>query len=405
MRQTAFAALMAAALTSIAAIPAVHAADGPVKIGVLNDQSGLYADFGGKGSVEAARMAVQDFGGKVLGRPIEIVTADHQNKTDVGAGIARKWFDEDGVLAIADLTNSAVALATQALAKERGRITMASGPATTRLTNEDCSPTGFHWTFDTYSQAVGTARAILADGGKQWFLIVADYAFGHQLAADLTRTVTNGGGTVVGQVRHPTSTPDFSSFLLQAQASKAQIVGLANGGVDTINAVKQAGEFGVATGGQRLAGLVVVISDVHALGLKTAQGLVATTAYYWDRDQPSRDFAKRYEAKMGVKPGMVQAGVYSSVLHYLKSMQAAGTDDGKVVAEKMRATPVNDFFAKDGKIRADGRMLHDMYLIQVKSPEQSKGPWDYYTILRTIPAAEAAQPLEDSKCPLVKKQG
>jgi len=406
MRRSALAALAAAALTSAAltslAPSPVRAADGPVKIGVLNDQSGLYADFGGQGSVEAARMAVEDFGGSVLGRKIEIVTADHQNKTDVGVAVARKWFDEEGVLAIADLTNSAVAIATQGLAKERGRITMASGPATTRLTNEDCSPTGFHWTFDTYSQAVGTARAILADGGKSWYLVVADYAFGHQLAADIERTVKAGGGTVLGQARAPTATADFSSFLLQAQASKAQIVGLANGGMDTINAVKQAGEFGIAAGGQRLAGLVVVISDVHALGLKTAQGLVATTAFYWDRDDASRAFAKRYEARTGKKPGMVQAGVYSSVSHYLKAMKAAGTDEGKVVAAKMRELPVNDMFTTNGRVRVDGRLLHDMFLIQVKSPEQSKGPWDYYTILRTIPAEEAAQPLSESKCPLVK---
>lgn len=388
---------------AMALLSPAFAADIPVRIGVINDQSGLYADFGGPGSVEAARMAVEDFGGKVLGRKIEILTADHQNKADVGAATVRKWFDEQGVLAIADMTNSAVALATQALAKERGRISLASGPATTRLINEDCSPTGFLWAFDTYSQAVGTAHAVVEDGGKTWFLLSADYAFGHQMAADLTRTVVAGGGKVLGEARHPTSTTDFSSFLLQAQASKAQIIGLANAGMDTINAVKQAGEFGITAAGQRLAGLVVVISDIHALGLKTAQGLVATTAYYWDRDDASRAFAKRYEARIGKKPDMVQAGVYSSVLHYLKAMQAAGTDDGKVVAQKMRETPVNDFFVQNAKLRADGRLEHDMYLIQVKTPEESKGPWDYYKVLRTIPAAEATQPLSESKCPLVKK--
>ncbi|WP_454918837.1 ABC transporter substrate-binding protein [Xanthobacter sediminis] len=394
---------LAGLLAALAFTMPAAAADGPVRIGVINDQSGVYADFGGPGSVEAARMAAEDFGGTVLGRKIEILAADHQNKADVGAATVRKWFDEQGVLAIADMSNSAVALATQALAKERGRISLASGPATTRLINEDCSPTGFMWTFDTYSQAVGTAHAVVQDGGKSWFLLVADYAFGHQMAADLTRTVTADGGEVVGQARHPTSTTDFSSFLLQAQGSKAQIIGLANAGMDTINAIKQAGEFGVTAGGQRLAGLVVVISDIHALGLKTAQGLVATTAYYWDRDEASRAFATRYEARVGKKPDMVQAGVYSSVLHYLKAMQAAGTDEGKVVAQKMREMPVNDFFAQNAKIRADGRLEHDMYLIQVKTPEESRGPWDYYKILRTIPAAEATQPLSESKCPLVKK--
>jgi len=374
-----------------------------VKIGVLNDQSGLYADFGGTGSVVAARMAVEDFGGKVLGKPIEVLSADHQNKVDIASNIARQWMDVEGVDAFADLTNSAVALAVQNLTKERGKVALFSGPATTRLTNEDCSPTGFHWTFDTYSQAIGSARAVLQEGGKEWFLLVADYAFGHQMAADLTQEITAGGGKVLGEVRHPTSTNDFSSFLLQAQSSGAQIIGLANAGLDTVNAVKQAGEFGIADGGQKIVGLVLVISDVHAMGLNGAKGLIATTAYYWDRDDASREFAKRYEAKMGSKPGMVQAGVYSSVLHYLKAVKAAGTDDGKVVADKMREMPVDDFFAKGAKIREDGRLIHEMYLIEVKRPEESKGPWDYYKVLRTIPGDQAAQPLAQSKCPLVKK--
>ncbi|MFH1556612.1 MAG: ABC transporter substrate-binding protein [Pseudomonadota bacterium] len=391
------------AATSLLALTAAQAADGPVRIGVLNDQSGLYSEFGGVGSVEAAKMAVEDFGGKVLGRPIEILSADHQNKTDVGAATARKWFDEENVLAIADLTNSAVALAVQGMAKERGRITLASGPATTRLTNEDCSPTGFHWPWDTYSQAVGTARAVLQDGGKSWYLVVVDYAFGHQMSADISKTVAAGGGTVVGQVRYPTGAADFSSFLHQAQGSKAQIIGLANGGMDTINSIKQAAEFGITDGGQRLVGLAIMISDVNALGLKAAKGLIATTAYYWDRNDASRAFGARYMKKTGRMPDMIQAGVYSSVLHYLKAMQAANSDDGKVVAEKMREMPVNDFFVTNGKVRADGRMEHDMYLIQVKDPSESKYPWDYYKILRTIPAAEATMPLSESKCPLVKK--
>ncbi|OYX74364.1 MAG: ABC transporter permease [Rhizobiales bacterium 32-66-11] len=391
------------AATSLLTLTAAQAADGPVRIGVLNDQSGLYSEFGGVGSVEAAKMAVEDFGGKVLGRPIEILSADHQNKTDVGAATARKWFDEENVLAIADLTNSAVALAVQGMAKERGKITLASGPATTRLTNEDCSPTGFHWPWDTYSQAVGTARAVLQDGGKSWYLVVVDYAFGHQMSADISKTVTAGGGSVVGQVRYPTGSADFSSFLLQAQGSKAQIIGLANGGMDTINSIKQAAEFGITDGGQRLVGLAIMISDVNALGLKAAKGLIATTAYYWDRNDASRAFGERYMKKTGRMPDMIQAGVYSSVLHYLKAMQAANSDDGKVVAEKMREMPVNDFFVTNGKVRVDGRMEHDMYLIQVKDPSESKYPWDYYKILRTIPAAEATMPLSESKCPLVKK--
>lgn len=382
------------------AAQAQNAAD-VIRIGILNDQSGLYADFGGKTSADAARMAVEDFGGKVLGKRIEIVSADHQNKPDVAATIVRKWFDVDGVSAVADLTNSAVALAVQQIAKEKGKVTLAVGPATTRLTNEDCSPTGFHWAFDTYSQAVGTARAVVASGGKSWFILAADYAFGHQMAADLDRVVKESGGTVRGQVRHPTGTMDFSSFLLQAQASKAQVVGLANAGSDTVNSLKQAGEFGIAAGGQKLAGLVVVISDIHALGLKVANGLLFTTAFYWDRDEPSRVWSKRFFERTGRMPGMVQAGTYSAVLHYLKAMQAAGNADGKVVADKMRQLPIDDFFA-NGRIRPDGRMMHDMYLVEIKSTAESKAAWDYYKVLRAIPAEEAAQPLSLSKCPLVK---
>ena len=375
---------------------------GVVRIGILNDQSGPYADFGGKTSVDAARMAVEDVGGKVLGKPIEIIIGDHQNKPDVASAIARRWFDVDGVSAVAELTNSAVALAVQQIAKEQGKITLFTGPATTRLTNEDCSPTGFHWAFDTYSQAVGTARAVVAEGGKSWFLLVADYAFGHQMANDLTKIVKTSGGTVVGEVRHPLNTSDFSSFLLRAQSSKAQIIGLASAGADTINSVKQAAEYRIAAGGQKLAGLVVVISDIDALGLTTANGLVFTTAFYWDRDDASRVWSKRFIDRTGRMPGMVQAGTYSAVLHYLKAVEAAGTADGKVVADKIRELPVDDFFAK-GRVREDGRMVHDMYLVEVKTPSESKATWDYYKVLRRIPAEEAAQPLSESKCSLVKK--
>ncbi|MGJ7491555.1 ABC transporter substrate-binding protein [Variovorax sp. ZT4R33] len=374
-----------------------------IKIGVLNDQSGLYSDFGGKTSVEAARLAVEDVGGTVLGKKIEIISADHQNKPDIGMSLARKWFDVDNVDVIADLTNSAIAIGVQNIAKDKGRITLASGPGTGRLSNEDCSPTGFHWTWDTYSAAVGTARAVLQDGGKDWFILAADYQFGHQMSLDLTKTVTESGGRIMGQVKHPLSASDFSSFLLQAQASKAKIIGLANGGADTINSIKQASEFGLPQGGQRLVGLAVVISDIHALGLARAQGLLATTAFYWDRDPASRAFSERFEKRTGRKPGMIQAGVYSSVLHYLKAVKAAGTDDGKAVAQKMRELPVNDAFATNGKVRADGRMEHDMYLIQVKTPAESKYPWDYYKVLRTIPGEQATRPLAESSCPLLKK--
>jgi len=398
---------LALALALVAAAPMLlgsqmAAAQDAVRIGVLNDQSGPYADFGGKTSVEAARMAVEDFGGKVLGKPIEIVTADHQNKADVASAIARRWFDVDGVSAIADLTNSAVALAVQNLAKEKGKVTLFTGPATTRLTNEDCSATGFHWAFDTYSQAVGTARAVVAEGGKSWFLLTADYAFGHQMAADIRKIVSASGGNVLGEVRPPLNTSDFSSFLLQAQTSKAQIVGLANAGADTINSVKQAAEYRIADGGQKLAGLVVVISDVHALGLQTAKGLTFTTAFYWDLNDATRAWSKRFFDKTGRMPGMVQAGAYSAVAHYLKAVAAANSADGAAVAAKMREIPVDDFFAK-GKVREDGRMMHDMYLVEVKAPGESKAAWDYYKVLRKIPAEEAAQPLADSKCALVKK--
>lgn len=396
-------ATLAALLASTALAEAQGISGDVVRIGVLNDQTGTYADFGGLTSVEAARMAAEDFGASAKGLKVEIIAADHQNKADVASALARRWYDVDGVDAIADLTNSAVAIAVNTIGKERGKVTLMTGPATTRLTNEDCSPTGFHWVFDTYSQSVGTARAVLEQGKKTWFLLTADYAFGHQMAAELTNVVTKGGGTVSGSVRHPLGTADFGSFLLQAQASGAQIVGLANAGTDTINAIKQASEFGIVQGGQNLAALVVVISDIHALGLKQSQGLLATTAFYWDRDDTSREWSKRFEARTGRKPGMVQAGTYSSVLHYLKAVEAAKTDDGAAVAKKMREMPVNDAFAGNAKVREDGRLVKDMYLVEVKKPEESKGPWDYYKVLRTIPAAEVAQPLSASACPLIKK--
>lgn len=374
----------------------------PLRIGVLNDQSGLYSDFGGVTSVTAAKMAVEDFGGEVLGRKIEVLSADHHNKVDVASAIARKWFDLEHVELITDLTNSGVALAVQGLAKEQGKVTIATGPFSAALTDKACSPTGFHWVFDTYAASVGTARGVIQDGGKTWFILAADYAFGKQMASDLTRTIQANGGKVVGEARHPVENADFASFLLQAQTSGAQVIALANGGLDTTNSIKQAADFGIAAAGQRLVALAMVISDVHALGLDKAQGLVATTAYYWDRDDASRTFAKRFQERTKRMPGMVQAGTYSAVMHYLKAVKAAGTVDGKVVAQKIRELPVNDFFAHNGVVRADGRMAHDMYLVQVKKPEESKGPWDYYKVLRTMPADLVTRPLSESQCPLVK---
>jgi branched-chain amino acid transport system substrate-binding protein len=374
-----------------------------VKIGVLNDQSGLYADFGGRGSVIAAQMAVEDFGGKVLGKPIQVLSADHQNKPDVGSNIARQWFDQDGVDAIADLTTSSVALAVQEIGKQNGKVTMTSGAATSRLTGDACSPTGFHWAYDTVALANGTGKAVVEEGLKKWFFLTADYAFGYALEKDVSEVVKAAGGEVVGSVRHPLNTSDFSSFLLQAQGSGAEVIGLANAGGDTTTSIKQAAEFGIVAGGQHLAGLLLVLSDIHALGLETAKGLVLTTGFYWDLDDESRAWSQRYYERMQRMPNMVQAGVYSSVMHYLKAVQEAGTDEGKVVAAKMKELPIKDMFARNGKVREDGRMVHDMYLARVKTPAQSKKPWDYYEIVRTIPGDQAYLPLDRSPCPLVKK--
>jgi branched-chain amino acid transport system substrate-binding protein len=374
-----------------------------VKIGVLNDQSGLYADFGGRGSVIAAQMAAEDFGGKVLGKPIQILSADHQNKPDVGSNIARQWFDRDGVDAIADLTTSSVALAVQEIGKQNGKVTMTSGAATSRLTGDACSPTGFHWAYDTVALANGTGKAVVEEGLKKWFFLTADYAFGYALEKDVSEVVKASGGEVVGSVRHPLSTSDFSSFLLQAQGSGAQVIGLANAGTDTTTAIKQAAEFGIVAGGQHLAGLLLVLSDIHALGLETAQGLILTTGFYWDLDDESRAWSQRYFERMQRMPNMIQAGVYSSIMHYLKAVEAAGTDEGKVVAAKMKELPIKDMFARNGKVREDGRLVHDMYLARVKTPAQSKKPWDYYEIVRTIPGDQAYLPLDRSPCPLVKK--
>lgn len=396
--------IAAAALAASFGAASAQVSGDVVKIGVLTDMSATYADLSGKGSALAAQMAAEDFGGKVLGKPIEIVSADHQNKPDIASNIANQWFDTENVDAITDLTTSSVALAVQEIARNKNRMTMVTGAATSDLTGPKCSPTGVHYAYDTYALANGTGGALVKDGGDTWYFITADYAFGHALERDTGNAVTAAGGKVLGNVRHPFPANDFSSFLLQAQASGAKVVGLANAGADTINSIKQAQEFGLVAGGQRLAGLLVFISDVHSLGLKTAQGLVITTGFYWDYNDETRAWSKRYGEKFGGRmPTMVQAGVYSAVMHYLKAIEAAKTDDAKVVAAKMRETPVNDMFAKNGKIRADGRMVHDMFLAQVKKPEESKGPYDYYKILRVIPGDEAFRPADPKfGCALLK---
>jgi len=391
------------ALTSGTALAQGKISGDTVKIGVLNDRSGLYADLGGEGSAVAARMAAEEMGGKVLGKTIEVIVADHQNKPDIGSNVARQWIDQDGVDVIVDVPNSGVALAVQEVTKTKQKVFLALGPATSRLTGDACSPYTFHWAYDTYALAVGTGRTIVEQGGKKWFFLTADYAFGHQLEADTSAVVKKAGGTVVGAVRHPLNTADFSSFLLQAQGSGADIIGMANAGGDTINTIKQASEFGLQQSGkQKLAGLLLFLSDVHALGLQVSQGLELTTGYYWDLNDDTRGWAKKYMEKTGKMPTMVQAGTYSAVRHYLKAIEAAGTDEGPAVAEKMRATPVNDSFAKNGKILGNGRMVHDMYLARVKKPADSKGPWDYYQIIKTIPGDEAFQNPKESGCPLTK---
>jgi branched-chain amino acid transport system substrate-binding protein len=392
-------------VAAVAALLSVGGAAGqaPVKIGVLTDMSSLYADIGGQGSVEATRMAVEDFGGKVLGRPIEVVSADHRNKPDVGAAIARQWYDQDGVDLIADVPNSSVALAVEDVSREKHKLVVFTGAASSDITGKNCSPYAAHWVYDTYALAHGTGSAIVEQGGTSWFFITADDAFGHALERDTAVVVMAEGGTVAGEGLVPLNTEDFSSYLLQAQASKAKVIGLANAGGDTINAIKQAADFGILQGDQKLAGLLVFITDVHSLGLATAQGLELTSAFDWNQNAQTRAWSKRFFARLNRMPTMSQAGVYSAVLHYLEAVKAVGSKDPDKVMAQMRATPINDFMSHHATLRVDGRVLRDLYLFEVKTPAQSKEPWDYFTQLRTIPAAEAFRPLNQGGCPLANQ--
>ncbi len=398
-------ALVLMAALALGAGPAfAQISDGIVKIGVLNDQSSLYADLAGQGSVVAARMAVEDFEAAKKGLKVEIIFADHQNKPDVGSQIARQWYDADKVDVIVDVPNSGVALAVNQITKEKGKAFVVSSAASSDLTGKACSPNTVHWTYDTWALANGTGNAIVKTGGDSWFFITADYAFGHALERDTENVVLKSGGKVVGKVRHPLNTQDFSSFLLQAQASKAKIIGLANAGGDTTNAIKQGAEFGIVSGGQNFAGLLVFLTDVHALGLEKAQGLIFTESFYWDMNDKTRAFAKRFaERNRQIHPTMIHAGVYAGVLHYLKAVEALKSDDGTKVIAKMKEMPTDDPLFGKGTIRQDGRKIHPMYLVEVKKPAESKYPWDYYKIRATIPADQAFRPLDQGDCPLVKK--
>ncbi len=392
------------ALASLCTLATAHADEKPpLKIGGILDMSSLYADITGIGSETAAKMAVEDFGGEVLGRKIEVIAADHLNKADLAANIARDMIDNQGVEMIYDVAASATALAAGEIAKARNKIIIFNGPGSIRLTNEACGPYTVHYVFDTYAQANVTGLAAVKSGLDTWFFLTADYAFGHDLEKDTSAVVTRTGGKVLGSVRHPLNTSDFSSFLLQAQASKAKVIGLANAGGDTINAIKQAAEFGITKGGQKLSPLLAFVSDIDSVGLQTAQGLLLAEAWYWDLNDDTRAFTKRFMERTKRVPTSAQAGVYSSVLHYLNAVKTAGTTEPGAVMKVMRDTPINDMFAKNGHIRADGRMVHDMYLFEVKKPSESKGRWDDYKLLATVPGDQAFQSLDQSRCPLVKK--
>ena len=395
------ASLWLAGATTVAAQPG-PASDAPVKLGMILDMGSLYADVTGPGSELAGRMAVADFGGKVLGRPIEVLVADHQTKADIAAAIATKWFATDNVVALLDVAASSPALAVMNVANLRNKIVLLNGPGAASITNEACIATVVHYTYNTYATAHGVTKAVMEQGGKSWYYVTADYTFGHQLESDSAAVVKSNGGQVLGDAKAPINTSDFSSFLLQAKQSGAQVIGLANAGADLINTVKQAAEFGI-TSGAKLASLGANINDIYGIGLDATQGMVLTDAFYWDTDDETRAFSKRFFDKLNKMPNMLQAGVYSATLHYLQAVQAAGTTDSATVMAKMRELPIHDFFARNGHIRADGLMVHDMYLFQVKSPADSKSPWDLYKRLAVIPGDQAFQPLSESRCPLVKK--
>lgn len=374
-----------------------------VKIGILTDLSGLYSDLSGQGSIVAARMAVEDFGKTVLGKPIEIVTADSLNKADVASAKAREWIDQQNVDVLMDLVPTNVALAVMDIAQQKNKIAIVVGSASSTLTNEKCNANSAHWMYDTYSSSVGTGKALVKRGADSWFFLTADYAFGKSLEKDVSDVVTSAGGKVQGAVRHPLNSSDFSSFLMQAQTSKAKVIGLANAGGDMVNAVKQASEFGIASKGQMVAPLLMFISDVHSMGLNYSQGMYLTEGFYWDLNDETRAWSKRFFAIQKRMPTMAQAGMYSAVLHYLKSVKAAGNDETAPVMKKMRELPVSDVVVPKGKLREDGRMVHDMLLLQIKKPSESKAPWDYYKVISTVPGDEAFRPLSQSSCPLVKK--
>ena len=392
---------LAAALAPPGAFAASGMSDNVIKIGILNDRSGAYADLGGEGSVVAARMAAEEFGNAVDGTPVEIVSADHQNKPDIGLGIVRRWFDTDKVDVVADISNSGVGFAVVSLAKERNKIVL-NASASSDFTGKACTRTSFQWVYSSYTNGYGLANALAKRKLDQWFLITVDYSFGHAFSADMRRAIDANGGKIIGEVRHPLNTADFSSLLLQAQASGAKVIALANAGADTTTAVKQASEFGISSK-QTLVAPTVFLTDIDAMGLAAAQGLQFVTAFYWDRNEASRAWAKKYFERQGRMPTMTQAGVYSAVRHYLKAVQAAKSDDGLIVADKMRALPVSDSFAS-GQVRIDGQFVHDMYLARVKKPADSKQRWDYYEIVSTIPAEEAFRPLNEGGCPLVHQQ-
>ncbi len=380
---------------------AAHAGANAIRIGVIDDMTGPYAAVQGPGDYLAARMAAEDFGGKVLGKPIEVLSGDHQNKTDVGTLVARRWYDSENVDAIFGMGHSAVALGIQQMAKERNKINIVTSGGTSLLTGPNCSPNGAHWTFDTYSLSAATVKSAIARGDKTFYFITADYALGHAIQNDTTQLIEKAGGQVLGSVRHPLGAPDLSSFVMQAQASKAKVVVFANAGADFVSSVKTARDFGLISGGQRIAGTTVFLQDIPAMGLELAQGMIVSAAYYWDQNDKTREFAARFEKRHGTPPSEMHAATYSGVMHYLKAVQAAGTDEARAVMAKIKELPVNDFMTNNAKVREDGRLLRDMYILEVKKPSESKSKWDVIKVVATVPAAEAWRPLAEGKCPLV----